>query len=127
MTEETIPDNCPYCGSEWDSHGYYRCNSAWQSSGLVLQSAKCAVDMAIAMADKGEHPEQAAFESLSGEIQISRTGRIYSFASTEYSVTYPDGHIGTIWSPPWHEMDDNEEDEAARRYAESLFRAGNHK
>ncbi len=59
-------------------------------------------------------------------IKIERTGNIFSFASTEYRVTYPDGVIGTVWSPPWHEMDDAEEDAAALAYAEKLFRDGKH-
>jgi hypothetical protein len=60
-------------------------------------------------------------------IKIERTGNIYSFASTEYRVTYPDGHVGTIWSPPWHEEDDKEEDRLALVYATKLWESRKHK
>lgn len=60
-------------------------------------------------------------------IVLKRTGNIYSFASSEYSVTYPDGHIGTIWSPPWHDMNDKDEDDAAMEYAKKLYSEGKHK
>lgn len=58
---------------------------------------------------------------------IERTGNIFSFASTEFRVTYPDGHVGTIWSPPWHELDDAEEDAAALEAARKLWAADTHK
>ena len=61
------------------------------------------------------------------DLKIERTGNIFSFASTEFRVTYPDGHVGTIWSPPWHEMDDEEEDAAALEYARKMFAEGKHK
>lgn len=60
-------------------------------------------------------------------LTLRRTGNIFSFASTEYEVVYPDGHVGAVWSPPWHEWDDDEEDERARDYAEQNFRNGTHK
>lgn len=59
--------------------------------------------------------------------RIERTGNVYSIASTEYRVTYPDGHVGTIWSPPWHDLDDDEEDAAALAAARKFFEAGTHK
>ena len=40
-------------------------------------------------------------------IRIERTGEVFSFASTEYRVFYPDGTEWRLWSPPWHEMDDD--------------------
>lgn len=44
-------------------------------------------------------------------IKIERTGRVFSIASTEYTVTYPDGSKQeSVWSPPWHDWDDEEED-----------------
>ena len=58
---------------------------------------------------------------------LKRTGNIFSFASTEFLVTYPDGHVGTIWSPPWHELDDAEEDAAALAAAKEMFQQGKHK
>ena len=61
------------------------------------------------------------------DIAIVRTGEIFSFASNEFEVTYPDGHVGKIWSPPWHEMDENEELVAAKQYASKLYMTGKHK
>lgn len=61
-----------------------------------------------------------------GEIGIRRTGNIYSIASSEFEVTYPDGSRGTVWSPPWHEMSPKEEEDAARQYASDLYSAGKH-
>jgi hypothetical protein len=60
-------------------------------------------------------------------IKLERTGNIFSFASTEYKVTYPDGYVGSLWSPPWHELDDDEEDAVALKEAENLFLLGQHK
>jgi hypothetical protein len=57
---------------------------------------------------------------------LERTGNIFSFASTEYRVTYPDGHVGSLWSPPWHELDDDEEDSEALRTARRWFAEGIH-
>lgn len=60
-------------------------------------------------------------------MKIKRTGNIFSYSSSEYEVTYPDGFIGTIWSPPWHEWDDEEEDRRAKEYAEELFSNKKHR
>lgn len=57
---------------------------------------------------------------------LERTGKIFSFASTEYRVTYPDGHVGVIWSPPWHELDDDEEDSEALKTVQRWFAEGIH-
>jgi hypothetical protein len=57
---------------------------------------------------------------------LERTGNVFSFASTEYRVTYPDGHVGTLWSPPWHEDDDDVEDAKALEAAREMFRQGIH-
>lgn len=61
------------------------------------------------------------------EIRVERTGEIFSIASSQFRVTYPDGHVGTIWSPPWHELDDAAEEAAARAKAAEWFDAGTHK
>ena len=55
---------------------------------------------------------------------LEKTGNVFSFASTEYRVTYPDGHVGSLWSPPWHELD--EEDAAALETARRWFAEGIH-
>jgi hypothetical protein len=59
-------------------------------------------------------------------IKLRRTGRVYSLASSEFSVTYPDGSEGVVWSPPWHEMSPEEEESAARQYAMKLYAEGSH-
>ena len=56
-----------------------------------------------------------------GEIRVERTGAQYSMASSEYRVTFPDGTTMTIWSPPWHEMAPDEEDERAMDEARRLW------
>ena len=57
---------------------------------------------------------------------LERTGNIFSFAATEYRVTYPDGHVGSLWSPPWHELDDDEEYSEALKVARRWFAEGVH-
>jgi hypothetical protein len=57
------------------------------------------------------------------EIKVERTGNCYSIASSEYLVTFPDGSIETIWSPPWHEWEEDEEDAKALEYACKLWYA----
>lgn len=59
--------------------------------------------------------------------RISRTGNCFSFSSNEFSVTFPDGHIDTIWSPPWHELSEHEEDLAALSAAREMYRKNIHK
>jgi hypothetical protein len=59
--------------------------------------------------------------------KVERTGNIFSIASSEFRVTYPDGHIGSVWSPPWHNMPPEEEEAAAVRYAKELFAEGRHR
>ena len=59
-------------------------------------------------------------------IVVRRTGRVYSIASNEFSVTYPDGSEGVVWSPPWHEMTPEQEESAARQYAMKLYAKGEH-
>lgn len=62
-----------------------------------------------------------------GHLIIERTGEVFSFSSNEFRVTYPDGYVGTIWSPPWHEMTEEQETEEARKQAVKLFEQGEHK
>ncbi len=57
---------------------------------------------------------------------VERTDDIYSFASTKFIITYPDGHVGQLWSPPWHEWDDEEEDRRTLEAARKLFALGEH-
>jgi len=59
-------------------------------------------------------------------VAVQRTGRVYSIASSEFSVTYPDGSEGMVWSPPWHEMTPAEEESSARQYAMKLYANGDH-
>ena len=65
--------------------------------------------------------DEYSHESLnlepSGIIKISRTGRQYSIASSEFLVTYPDGSTELIWSTPWHEW--TEEQESIEAYKEA--------
>lgn len=60
---------------------------------------------------------------MSDEIRIERTGNIFSLAASEYLITFPDGSTQTLWSPPWHELDDLEEDAAAHAEARKLWQA----
>ncbi len=54
-------------------------------------------------------------------IKVERTGKIYSIASSEYLVTFPDGTQQTIWSSPWNNYTEDEEDAEALKYAENLW------
>lgn len=63
---------------------------------------------------------------MTKDIIIQRTGKVFSIASSEFEVTYPDGVVGKIWSPPWHEMSPKEEEIAGKNYAEELYRNGMH-
>jgi len=56
------------------------------------------------------------------EVRIERTGNIFSFAATEYKAVFPDGTETSIWSPPWHEWDDEEEDRRSLEYAQKLWK-----
>lgn len=60
------------------------------------------------------------------QLTVTRTGNVFSIASSEFSVTYPDGSEGVIWSPPWHEMTPAEEESSARQYAMKLYAKGEH-
>lgn len=55
------------------------------------------------------------------QITVERTGNIFSFAASEYLVTFPNGDKTRIWSPPWHEMKKNEEDISALEFAKKIW------
>lgn len=40
----------------------------------------------------------------------TRTGRGFSIASSEFLVEKPSGEKESVWSPPWNEYDDQEEE-----------------
>lgn len=63
---------------------------------------------------------------MDSQVSIKRTGRVFSIASSEFSVVYPDGSSGVVWSPPWHEMTPEEEESSARDYATNLYENGRH-
>jgi hypothetical protein len=63
---------------------------------------------------------------MADDIRIVRTGQGFSIASSEFSVTYPDGHVGSIWSPPWHDKSPDDEEAGALAYAKELFAKGAH-
>lgn len=48
---------------------------------------------------------------------VERTGNLFSFASCEFLIRYPDGSEERVWSPPWHEMTGEEEWDEAERIA----------
>jgi hypothetical protein len=54
-------------------------------------------------------------------ISVTRTGNIYSIASTEYIIIYPDGSTEKVWTPPWNDWDDEEEDSKTLEYAEKRW------
>jgi hypothetical protein len=55
------------------------------------------------------------------EVRVLKTGEIYSIASTEYIIIFPDGTGETLWSPPWHELSEEEEDIEALRIAKEKW------
>jgi hypothetical protein len=55
------------------------------------------------------------------DIKIQRTGKVYSIAASEYLITFPNGFQQTIWSPPWNDFTEKEEDDHALEYAEMLW------
>jgi hypothetical protein len=59
---------------------------------------------------------------------INRTGAVYSFSSVQWEVTYPDGFVGYIWSPPWSDLDydDPQQDAGAMRYVCQLWEKKEH-
>lgn len=57
---------------------------------------------------------------------VHRTSNSYSLSSNEFEVSYPDGYIGKIWSPPWHELSPEEEELKAKEYALNLYIEGKH-
>jgi hypothetical protein len=59
-------------------------------------------------------------------LKVERTGRQYSIASSEYLITFPDGTQETIWSPPWHEYTEEEEDKRTLYHAMCLWEDKGH-
>ena len=57
-------------------------------------------------------------------IKIERTGNIFSISSTEYLITYPDNSTEILWSPPWHDWNDEEDArallEASNRWLKTI-------
>lgn len=58
---------------------------------------------------------------------VTRTGEAFSFASNKFRVEYPDGYVGALWSPPWHEMEPDEEFRTAEAMARRLYAEGRHR
>ncbi len=65
---------------------------------------------------------------MANTIILKRTGAKYSFSSVQWEVTYPDGVISYIWSPPWSDLDydDPKQDEGALRYAQQQWEEKTH-
>lgn len=61
------------------------------------------------------------------DLAIRRTGNIFSIASSEFEVTYPDGFVGRIWSPPWHDLEPEDEERQALQVATQWFLEGRHR
>ena len=55
------------------------------------------------------------------DIKIIRTGRVVSIAGSQFLVTFPNGDQISLWSPPWHEMDQDEEYKGAVTEASQLW------
>lgn len=83
------------------------------------------LSMALQLAEAGLRSIQMGENRA--DVKVERTGKVFSLASSEYKVTYPDGHVSTIWSPPWHETTKGEEEQAALAYARKLYSEGRHK
>lgn len=65
--------------------------------------------------------EQTARNNDMSEITVSRTGNTFSIASSEYEITFPDGHKELVWSPVWNGMTEEEEDEEACKLADKIW------
>lgn len=52
-----------------------------------------------------------------GSITVERTGNAHSIASSEFRITYPNGHTETIWSPPWNDYGPETEEAGALKAA----------
>lgn len=64
---------------------------------------------------------------LDSGIKVWRTGNLYSMAANQFGVQYPDGWIEYIWSPPWHEMESDEEYDKLIEIVEEKWKKGLHK
>lgn len=42
-------------------------------------------------------------------ITVEETGEIFSIASHEFKITYPDGSTENIWSGPWNDFGEEQE------------------
>ncbi|NCX55912.1 MAG: hypothetical protein EBW87_01745 [Burkholderiaceae bacterium] len=51
------------------------------------------------------------------DVCVSRTGNVFSIASSEFKAEFPDGTSIVFWSPPWHEWSVDEEDRRALEFA----------
>ncbi len=60
-------------------------------------------------------------------IIVERTGNARYIASSEFRVTYPDGYVGILWSPPWHEWDEATEEHEAMEHAKRLWGSGSYR
>lgn len=54
-------------------------------------------------------------------LRVERTGNNYSIASSEFRVIMDGGTAESIWSPPWHDMEPEEEEVIALIEAKKLF------
>ena len=64
---------------------------------------------------------------LDSGIKVWRTGNLYSFAANQFGVEYPDGIREYLWSPPWHEMEPDEEYDKLIEIVEEKWKKGLHK
>lgn len=55
------------------------------------------------------------------ELKVERTGREYGMSSCEFLITFPDGTQTATWSPPWHDMTPEEEEDTAKLEALRLW------
>lgn len=57
--------------------------------------------------------------------KVFRTGQIYSFASSQFLIIYPDKTFSTLWSPTWHELSKEEEFAKAEEMAVKMVKDSN--
>jgi hypothetical protein len=62
--------------------------------------------------------------TLESGIKVWRTGNLFSFASNQFGVEYPDGVKEYLWSPPWHEMEADEEYDKLIEIVEEKWKKG---
>lgn len=56
--------------------------------------------------------------------EVKRTGKVFSISGSEFEVTMEDGTIHILWSPPWHNMSEEEEEEKALQKAKEIHENG---